>query len=177
MNKVNNNQKSIKDRIIESFEEFYIKLYKTIPTDRDQRYVKFKQDIETLTKVCEDVDVGVSFNYRYSEPRKEGKEEKTTEYRSLGEINQKGVCLPDDITSLLISMKVKARFDNMTLTNPRDEYIFQSERFLIKENLDYETEQKIKKDLLKKRNVVVKSMFDLQGKDYFFNFEPKDLSI
>lgn len=178
MNKINNNQKSIKDRIIESFESFYGRLYKQVATDKDERFVKFKKDIKTITDICDDVDVEVSFNYRCAESRKSGKEGFSTVYKSLGEVNENGVILPEDITSLLISMKVRARFGNVTLTNPRDEYIFQSERFLIKENLDYATEQKITDDVKKKRNIVTISMFDLQGSEYFFNFEkPKNLSI
>ena len=110
--------KSVKDRNIDAFKEFFDKLYGVdLDYTKTKEYKAYVEGVEEAARKYKDnFDVMISIKHRYGDFKLKGIDDYTTP-KAILEVNEKGVTLPSDVNSFEIVAKIahykhgKRKFD------------------------------------------------------------------
>ena len=112
------NVKSVKERNIDAFKEFFDKLYGVdLDYTKTKEYKEYVAGVERAEKKYkEDFDVMISIKHRYGDFKLKGIDA-YADPKAILEINKNGITLPDDVNSFEIVAKIahykngKRKFD------------------------------------------------------------------
>lgn len=97
------NVKSVKDRNIDAFKEFFDKLYGVdLDYTKTKEYKAYVEGVEQASrKYKDDFDVMITIKHRYGDFQLKGIDA-YTDPKAILEFNEKGITLPDDVNSFEI---------------------------------------------------------------------------
>lgn len=99
--------KSVKDRNLDAFKEFFDKLYGVdLDYTKTKEYKAYVESVEDASrKFKEDFDVMITIKHRYGDFKLKGIDNYTSP-KSILEIIEKGITLPDDVNSFEIIARI-----------------------------------------------------------------------
>ena len=140
---------SVRDRYEKAFKEFFDKLY---GVDLDYSQTKeYKHYLETINeldrKYGDGFDIMITIKHRYGDFQLKGIDA-YTKPKSLLEINEKGVTLPDDVNSFQIDARIQVEKNGKLIyLNKADNVVF-SHRILFD---DFREDKKVVEDIVGKK--------------------------
>ena len=167
---------SVKDRYINAFKEFFDKLYGV-----DLDYTKTKEFTQYLDVIngldedhCEDFDIMITIKHRYGDFQAKGIDA-YTKPKSILEINEKGISLPDDVTSFQIDARIAVEKDGKL------EYLKKSENTVFSHRVlfdDFVEDKRVVEDIVGKKiekisdNIKAFTRDDFQKFSKLIKFKP-----
>lgn len=140
---------SVRDRYINAYKEFFDKLYGVdLDYSKTKEYKMYLDIINSLDEDhCEDFDIMITIKHRYGDFQAKGIDA-YTKPKSILEINEKGISLPDDVTSFQIDARIVVeRNGKLEYLNKKENTVF-SHRILFD---DFVEDKKVVEDIVGKK--------------------------